>query len=447
MRQLFQCAFILTMLYSSNSLAVIDLDQLKKLFDSGDSQAAYDYAHSEVLTNEGDPAFDYYYGTSAIDVGQANEGVYALERVLDLQPNNHAARLELARGYFVLQEYTRSRAEFNTVLKYNPPENVRERINNYLDSIRLQEDRYKTTSTAYIELGYGSDSNINGGPSNPSIIFLGQTGELNDATLEQKDNNTRIKANYGISTPLTAKTTFNASINANLNNNSDHSEFDAATYTESAGFRFLHAQDSYSIDLITQQFSIDGKDYRQLIGINSNWRRHLSQLSSLQAFLQFSKQDFDGQEALNVDTSTLGIGFTKRFKATLSPVIFSSVYIAQDSPERSSDIAKQIAERDYYGARIGVFFSTSAKTSSQFSVSLQSSQYGLEDINGILREDDHSNTEYNFTWLLSRNWSLLADASYIKNDSSNTINAYERKQFIVSLRYEIASLNILRQRS
>ena len=425
------------MLYSNNSFASIDLDQLKKLFDSGNSRAAYDYAHAEALNHEGEPTFDYYYGASAIDVGQASEGVFALERVLDSQPNNHAARLELARGYFILQEYARSRTEFNTVLKYNPPDDVRERIYNYLDSIRLQEDRYKTTSTAYIEFGYGTDSNINSGPNNPTIIFLGQTGQLNASALEQKDNVTRIKANYGFSTPLTAKTSFNASINANLNNNSDHNELDSATYTESAGFRYLHAQDTYSIDLIAQQFSIDNKDYRQLTGLNGNWSRHLSQLATLQAFLQFSKQDFDGQETRNVETSTLGLGFTKRFKAELSPVIFSSLYVAQDIPERDSVTAKRIAERDYYGVRIGAILSTSVKTSSQFSINYQSSQYGLEDINGILREDDHSSAEYNFTWLLSRNWSLLADASYIQNDSNNTINAYDRKQFIVSLHYEM----------
>ncbi|MCW8923742.1 MAG: surface lipoprotein assembly modifier [Gammaproteobacteria bacterium] len=425
------------MLYCSSSLAAIDLDKLKKLFDSGDSQAAYDYANTELLAHEGEPVFDYYYGTAAIDVGHANQGVYALERVLVSQPNNHAARLELARGYFILQQYSRSRAEFNIVLKHNPPEDVREKIYKYLDSIRLLEDRYKTTSAAYIEVGYGTDSNINSGPDNPTIIFLGQTGQLNASALEQSDNVTKLKANYGISTPLTAKTSFNASINANLNSNSEHSELDTATYTGSAGFRFLHAQDSYSISLIAQQFSVEDDDYQQLAGINADWSRNLSQTSTLQAFAQLSKQDFAGQQARNVNTSILGAGFTKRFNSTLSPVLFSSIYLGQDTPERNSEIARQIAERDYYGARIGTILNISAKTSGQFSVNYQGSQYGLEDINGILREDDHSSAEINFTWLLSRNWSLLADASYIKNDSNNTINAYDRKQFSVSLRYEM----------
>ena len=222
-----------------------------------------------------------------------------------------------------------------------------------------------------------------------------------------------------------------------MRNNKERSEFDSETYTGFADFRFLQAQDSFSIGLIAQQFNIDGNNYRQLAGINTDWSRHLSQQSTLQAFLQFSKQDFNGQEVRNVDTGTFGIGFTKRLNTSLSPVIFSSIYVAQDNPERNTDTAKQIAERDYYGARAGTILSTSAKTSIQFSVNYQSSKYGLEDINGILREDDYINTQLNFTWLLSRNWSLLADAIYIKNDSNNTINTYDRTLASISLHYEM----------
>ena len=118
MHRLCRCSLLLIMLYSNNSLAGIKPALLKQLFDSGDSQAAYDYALSEISKYEGDPTFDYYYGAAAIDIGEANEGVYALERVLVSQPNNHAARLELARGYFILQEYTRSGCSIYIILHY-----------------------------------------------------------------------------------------------------------------------------------------------------------------------------------------------------------------------------------------------------------------------------------------------------------------------------------------
>jgi hypothetical protein len=431
-----RCLILIIMIYSSNTLATIDINRLKQLFDSGNSQQAYDYALTELMAHEGEPVFDYYYGAAAIDVGHASEGVFALERVLDSQPGHLAARLELARGYFILEEYARSRAEFRLLLKANPPEDVVDKVHAYLDTMRAEEGRHTTIHTVYAEAGYGTDSNVNSGPSNPTIIFLGQTGQLSASTLEQRDSFSELTVNYRVTTPVKAGISFNASINGIQRINNDHSELDTDTYTGNAGFRFLHAQDEYSAGLIAQQFNVNGDNYRNLIGIDANWRRQLSQKTTLMSFLQFSQQDFDGQAARNVRTSTLGIGLTKRLNTSVSSALFTSVYIAQDDPESGSDISRQIAERDYHGARVGAIVNTSSKTSIQLSANYQSSEYGLEDINNTLREDDYTSAELDFKWTLSRNWSLLADASYIKNDSSNTINEYDRKLAGVSLRYE-----------
>ena len=438
MSQAYKCPILgwiilMTILYSNSTIAAIDINRLKQLFDSGNSQLAYNYALTELSENEGDPVFDYYYGAAAIDIGHASEGVFALERVLDSQPGHLAARLELARGYFILEEYSRSRAEFRLLLKANPPDDVAEKVYTYLDTMRGEEGRHTTLHTAYVEAAYGTDSNVNSGPSNPTITFLGQVGQLSASALEQRDSFSELTANYKVTTPISAGISFNATINGKQRNNYERSELDTSTYTGNAGFRFLHAQDEYSIGVIAQQFNVDGENYRNLTGLDANWSRHLSQTTTLMSFLQFSQQDFIGQTARNINATTLGLGLTKRLETS---ALFASVYAAKDDPESNTDIAKQIAERNYYGGRVGGIFNTSAKSSVQISFNHQSSEYGLENIDGILREDDYNSTDIDFKYTLSRNWSLLADASYIKNDSSNTINEYNRKLASISLRYE-----------
>ena len=164
---------LLLLAFAGNAVASVDINRLKSLINTGQAEQAYSYAASEVSRYEGDPVFDYYYGIAAIDSGHASEGVFALERVLLTEPNNHAARLELARGYYILEEYARSRQEFNTVLEVSPPEEVRDRIYAYLDAIRLQEGRYATTSTTYFEFGVGTDTNVNSGADNPNVIIQG----------------------------------------------------------------------------------------------------------------------------------------------------------------------------------------------------------------------------------------------------------------------------------
>lgn len=104
-----------------------NLKQLQELFKTYQRQQAYAYASQHLEQMEGDPYFDYLYGVSAIDTGHASEGVFALERVLLAFPEDHVARLELARGYFILEEYARSRVEFEIVLKTEPPKKSRKR--------------------------------------------------------------------------------------------------------------------------------------------------------------------------------------------------------------------------------------------------------------------------------------------------------------------------------
>ena len=101
--------------FKTHAAENFNLKHLQSLFVSYQRQAAYDYAMKHIKQMEGDPYFDYFYGVSAIDTGHASEGVFALERVLLLHPNDHVARLELARGYFILEEYARSRQEFEKV--------------------------------------------------------------------------------------------------------------------------------------------------------------------------------------------------------------------------------------------------------------------------------------------------------------------------------------------
>src|SRR2546426_4747567 len=157
-------------------------DELRALLEQGRSADAYALGRSR-SEELGKPEFDFYYGVAALDSGHAGEGVLALERYVVRFPDNDRARLELARGYFVLGELVRAREEFETVLRKNPPPAVQATIERFMDSIRAQETRYTTTAIGYMEIGGGYDSNVNSGVGNPVIsvptlgtVQLTQTG-------------------------------------------------------------------------------------------------------------------------------------------------------------------------------------------------------------------------------------------------------------------------------
>ena len=151
-------------------------DDMKQMLESGRAADAYALAkqHPELL---GDPAFDFYLGVAAGETGHAGEAVLALERYILQYPENIAARLQLARAYFVLGEDARAKEEFEALLALNPPADARATIDRFLEAVRLRETRYKVSSGLYIEAGIGTDSNVNGGPSDPNL-FLPNLGPV-----------------------------------------------------------------------------------------------------------------------------------------------------------------------------------------------------------------------------------------------------------------------------
>ena len=433
--------------FSSHAVAAdIDINKLQQLINRGDSQSAYQYASEYRERYEGDPNFDYFYGMAAIDSGRASEGVFALERVVMLQPDNNAARLELARGYFILEEYARSRQEFETVLGYQPPPSVRAKIDNYLAAIKLREGRYNTTTSSFVELGYGSDSNVNSGPesANAFLQYLGfnlfGTDSVSPSSLETDDTFIDATANFSIQSPVTATTSLFGSVTANLRSHNEASEFDTTTLTAKGGVQYRKASDIWRANLTLQKFNLDGNDYRDLVGFNTSWKRQLTQMTTVNAALQYAASDFAGQDYRNANTLTLSGGISSRFNIALTPVAYANLYLANDAAQEDSSNAEAKTERDYYGLRLGAVLNTSARTSTHVALSYQQSEYGAPDaslVTPVVREDNYSNALIDFSWLFAKNWKLNAQFSSTRNTSTLDTSDYSRQQLMLSVRYDI----------
>src|SRR3989338_2182926 len=72
------------------------------LVEQGKAQQAFDQLAAAEAERAGDPDFDTVLGIAANDTGQFTRAVFALERVLTVQPGNSRARAELGRALFAL---------------------------------------------------------------------------------------------------------------------------------------------------------------------------------------------------------------------------------------------------------------------------------------------------------------------------------------------------------
>lgn len=418
------------------------LEQLRNLFNAYQRQAAYEYAHRHVQEKEGDPYFDFLYGVAAIDSGHASEGVFALERVLFVFPQDHVARLELARGYFILEEYTRSRDEFEKVLKTNPPEAVRNTTRLFLDRIRLKEARYRTTSNGYLELGLGSDSNVNSGATVDDLSFplIGLVPSSDDNSVGQDDLFSQFTASWQLTHPFSPGWMLNTALTGNLKKNQDHDQFDTSTGTLQLGTTRLSKLSRYKANMVFQQFQLNGDEYRSMSAFNLEWRYAASQKSNFTTLLQYATLDYPDFNTKNSDLITLGFGYHYVFTGKMAPTLFTNLQFAQENAEMNQNAsALANTERDMIRLKLGLVLSLTPKLALQTAFGRQNSEYAGPQtsflFNNAIREDHYSSADINLLWLMDKQWRLDTRLSYADNHSNVQIYKYNRTVFSLNLNY------------
>src|SRR5260370_628893 len=139
------------------SLAFADeiTDRARRLLQEKNPQAAYQLLQPLESQRAGDPEYDYLLGIAALDSGERERAVFALERVLAVNPNHAQARAEIARAYFLLGEKENALREFQNVRATNPPEAVKQTIDRYLSALGVAP----TQLNGFLEIGFGWDRN------------------------------------------------------------------------------------------------------------------------------------------------------------------------------------------------------------------------------------------------------------------------------------------------
>jgi len=107
----------------------------------------------------GDVGYDYWLGVAAVRVGDLEQAITALERVVMIQPLHAGARLELA-GIFILQNrMVEASLQLDAVEQLNPPEAARIAIAQYRSIIERGPEPASTVAFSLVAIDLGYDSN------------------------------------------------------------------------------------------------------------------------------------------------------------------------------------------------------------------------------------------------------------------------------------------------
>ncbi|MBV8030987.1 MAG: DUF560 domain-containing protein [Betaproteobacteria bacterium] len=415
--------------------AAAPADDVKSLLDQGKSAEAYALGkrYPEEL---GNPAFDFYYGVAAIDSGHAGEGVLALERYVANFPENSAARLELARGYFVLGDDARAREEFENVLNSNPPPNVQANIQRFRDAIRARESQYRTTAGFYAEAGVGYDTNASYGPASSNIL-------LPNGSVLPLATGTKTGDSFGyfgvggqVTHPVAPGVALFAAGNADSKNNATKTIYDIQNVNLAGGISFLREKNLYRLTALYGETIVQNDWLRKLSGGTAEVQHQLDELNILTAGVTLADIRYstnNNNQNRNVDLTALSVGWRRAFVGDWQPLLtlaanYGSEHDVSGFPEFG---------RKLWGGRAGVAITPAPRWSLSGAALYQQSRYdGVDTVGGIPRRDKYYGAEAIASYGLDRNWSVRAEYTYAKNTGNIALYEYDRHVVMLKLRYE-----------
>lgn len=408
--------------------------ELQRRVNDGQFEQAYKLGKT-LGSMQGDPHFDFLFGVAAINVGRVPEGVLALERHMAAVPGNDRARLDLARGYFELGDYVRARQEFEFVLRYNPPPDVRANIERYLNAMQTRDAlANRTSSQFFLEAGFGHDSNVNAGTFNTQINLPTGPVVLTDGTSREVSSRFWNLAGSGqwvrrVTPPFAVF----AGGNFDYKFNRDASVFDTGNLTAHAGFSLLSGSVFYRVTVADTLMEVDNARYRKLLSSSGEVQYGAGDGVMLNGSVQYSEQSHAGENSIRDATAlTYSGGAQKTLAGDWRPTVgLQASFTQEDNLNRRFDLS-----RDITTWRLFAGLSPIEKLGVSLSVAEQRSDFAAADIAfGTVRKDRLRTFDLAANYLLSKNWLVRVEVQRSKNDTNQDLFAFRRVNSVIKARY------------
>lgn len=421
---------------ASGSATAAPLDDIRRQVEASQFEQAYATAQANPQLI-GDVHFDFLYGVAAINVGRVPEGLLALERHLAAVPANDRARLELARGYFLLGDYTRARSEFEFVLRYNPPPGVRSNIEGFLRAMQTRDlaDR-RVAARLYFEGGFGHDSNVNGGTFRDEVqLVFGNINLSGSPSKELPDNFAQVAMGGQQQYRVSNRTSVFAGADLDVRVNAQEHDYDLTTGGLNIGFSHLGAGALWRSTLALTELRVGANRYRDTFSVSTEANVTLSADQSMTGFFNFGEMRYaTSDEVRDSRVSTLGAMFTQNYPdAAGSPSVGVRLsYSQEDNLRMRPDLSRTMP-------LLRLFGSFTAMDRLRLSAGLTGYQqkFGGQDIGfGTVRLDKSWIADLSANYAISNYLSLRADGVWSGTQSNQDLYDSQRNAVSIKLRYQ-----------
>lgn len=408
-------------------------DRAQALLERGKASAAFQILDSVESARAGDVNFDLLFGIAAVDAGQNTRGVFALERVLAVEPNNTRARVEIARAYLALGETTTARQEFESAQKQGVPPEVSATIDRYLDAVGRLDNVSRPTVGGYLEASLGYDTNVNAATNRSSIAIPGFGGlpfTLADDSRAKAAGFATLGGGLSLRAPISNEVAVVGGLSGSLRNNFGASQFDNLSADAYVGLVLTKDKHVFSLNAQYNQYELENDRYRTASGVSGQWQYNLDARNQLSAFIQYSNLDYATQSIRNANRWVAGGAFAHAFRG--GEVAYASAYLANERPHDGDAHALGF---EGGGVRLGGQLNFDAKTVLFANGSIEYRRYGAEDsLFLVTRKDTQYDLVLGASYAPARNWKVTPKLGWTFNDSNTEINRYDREFISLTVR-------------
>lgn len=416
--------FVAAMLFVAAGMMGNVPETMQQLVAAQQYQQAYEYAQQWRDDYEGVPEYDLYYGVAALELGYLPEAAMALERVLMLQPNNHRARLELGRVFFLMRDYSAAEQAFSDVLAANPPIPVQKRIQVFRDAIAARQKARRVASSLMVEMNAGYSTNINSATSAATTtdiaIFQGVPLELVDSDRKTDSPYLDSKLTFNVSRPINERRVQYLTLGYQNISNEEEDDFNIDIFNIGVGYLANIGNSQVRFPLSYQGVSIDNEFTQSFVSFGFDSITPMDKHNDWINFAILGAKRFNDDHERDTDLGMLGTGWGHLLKHTPLKLV-GSIYIGEDHARK-----QESQGNTFGGVRGALDYRLNLNHSFYANALYQESRYHDKGIFVELRKDNTMQGILGWRWRLNKQATVQGELSYTDNESSLTLYSYDR---------------------
>lgn len=294
-----------------------DVRRAEILVRAGKAEEAWTLLSPHEFNLAGLEDFDYWLGVAALNSGRADRATLVFERLLAVNPDHAAARLDMARAYFALGDFQRSREEFEQVRKdEDTPKAAQATIERYLAAIEERTPRPGARLNGYVEASLGRDSNVSGATAAGSIYvpLFNVNFTLGPNSRKAADSFHALGGGAELNYALGGGISMFAGVDLKQRSYRDWDVYDNRSVDYRAGFQAVHDKDMFRLTVGRNDYSLDQAAYRRIGSLGLELRHAADASTQWIGFGQASEIKYlqDSSASYSSDQIIAGLGIDRK---------------------------------------------------------------------------------------------------------------------------------------